>query len=182
MYKNHSSPAAIETQEKLRCSLLNELKHKTLAQVKISELCKAAGVSRNAFYRNFETLEDVLVYHLDTVGVEMVEALSGLPREDYLETYMAAFFRFWYGHRETLDLFFRNNISNLLILRLSELVEFTMEDSVRTSASPNPIKGYVFFSGGMVSVLYAWIRNGYELSPDDLAKWTMDNVRRGLQN
>lgn len=93
---------------------------------------------------------------------------------------MATFFRFWYERQDTLDLFFRNNISNLLVHRLSEMIEFTMEDSPRTPSSTNPIKGYVFFSGGMVSVLYTWIRNDYNISPEDLAKWTMDNIRRGL--
>ncbi len=182
MYKKHSNPTAIETQEKIRLSLLKELEHKSLAQVKISDLCKDSGVSRNAFYRNFDLPEDVLVYHLDTLCVDMVALLSGLPKErNYVETYMATFFRFWYGHRDTLDLFFRNNISNLLILRLSEMIEFTMENSPVTPSSPNPIKGYVFFSGGMTSILYTWIRNGYSISPEDLAKWTMDNVRRILQ-
>lgn len=181
MYKKHSNPAAIETQERLRLSLLKELKSKPLAQVKISELCKESGVSRNAFYRNFDLLEDVLLYHLDTLCIGMVDALSGIPRTSgYLEAYMTAFFRYWYGQRDTLDLFFRNNISNLLVLRLSEMVEFTMEDAPRTPASSNPIKGYVFFSGGMVSVLYTWIRNGYRIAPEDLARWTLDNIRREL--
>lgn len=182
MYKKHSNPAAIETQEKIRLSLLKELEHKSLAQVKISDLCKNSGVSRNAFYRNFDSLEDALVYHLDTLCVDMVTLLSGLSKEgNYLEAYIAAFFQFWYGHRNTLDLFFRNNISNLLVLRLSEMIEFTMEDSPITPSSPNPIKGYVFFSGGLISILYTWIRNDYNIAPEDLAKWTMDNVRRILQ-
>lgn len=181
MYKKHSNPAAIETQEKIRISLLDALKSKPLKQVKISDICKASGVSRNAFYRNFDLLEDVLLYHLDTLCVDMVDMLSGLPKTNqYMEVYMATFFRFWYERRDTLDLFFRNNISNLLVHRLSEMIEFTMEDSPRTPSSPNPIKGYVFFSGGMVSVLYTWIRNDYNISPEDLAKWTMDNIRRGL--
>lgn len=182
MYKKHNNPAAIETQEKIRFSLLKALEHKTLTQVKVSDLCRDSGVSRNAFYRNFDSLEDVLVYHLDTLCVDMVALLSGLSKgENYLETYMATFFQFWYGYRNTLDLFFRNNISNLLVLRLSEMIEFTMEDSPVTPSSPNPIKGYVFFSGGLISVLYTWIRNDYSIAPEDLAKWTMDNIRRILQ-
>lgn len=181
MYKKHGNPAAIETQEKIRLSVLKELEHKSLSQLKISDICKCSGVSRNAFYRNFDQMEDVLVYHLDVIGMEMVDALSGLVnRESSLEVYMAEFFRFWFRHRDTLDLFFRNNISNLLIGRLSELIEFTMEDSLVTPASPNPIKGYVFFAGGVTSVLYTWIRNGYNIAPEDLARWTMDNLRRGL--
>lgn len=30
----------------------------------ISNICKKAGVSRNAFYRNFETTDDILIYYL----------------------------------------------------------------------------------------------------------------------
>ena len=30
----------------------------------VSNICKSAGVSRNAFYRNFETIDDILIYYL----------------------------------------------------------------------------------------------------------------------
>ena len=181
MYKKQSSPLAIETQEKIRGSLLKELASKPLIQVKVSDLCKDAGVSRNAFYRNFDTVEDVLMYHLDTLCPEMVEQLSVLTRgKDYMERYIATFFRFWYGHRDVLDLFFRNNLSNLLVGRLSEMIEFTWDMGTNVTAAETPIKGYVFMSAGLTGVLYTWIRNGYNISPDMLAKWMVQNLRSGL--
>lgn len=182
MYKQNSNPAAIETQEKLRHSLLHELQTTPLNKVKISDLCKESGVSRNAFYRNFDLPEDILVYHLDTLCIDMVKVLCSISKgENYLEHYMAAFYRYWYDNRDTLDLFFHNNVSPLLIQRLSEMIEFTMVDSAKTVESDNPIKGYVFLSGGMISVLYTWIRRGYDIVPEDLARSTIDNLKRGLQ-
>lgn len=33
-------------------------------QLSISAICKLAGVSRNAFYRNFESVDDIFIYYL----------------------------------------------------------------------------------------------------------------------
>lgn len=34
------------------------------SNVSVSNICKKAGVSRNAFYRNFETTDDIFIYYL----------------------------------------------------------------------------------------------------------------------
>lgn len=48
------------TRESLEAALLFLLKGKDMKQISISELVKKAGVSRNAFYRNYKSKEEIL--------------------------------------------------------------------------------------------------------------------------
>lgn len=48
------------TRESIETALLFLLEKKDMAQISISELVKKAGVSRNAFYRNYKSKEEIL--------------------------------------------------------------------------------------------------------------------------
>lgn len=182
MYKVKNSLAAVQTQDRLCQSLLKILKHTSLSSIKISDLCKHAGVSRNAFYRSFDTLDDILAYHIDKIGMEMAKYLTDTDSLRSLEAYFAGFFRFWYDHRKDLDLFFANNRTYLLMERLSVAIGLSFDSSeMFSSDNPNPIKGYVFLSSGLIGVLYAWIRQNYSIDPDQLAAWIIKNLQCGFQ-
>lgn len=52
------------TRESIETALLYLMEKKDLKQISISELVKKAGVSRNAFYRNYKSKEEILeVYY-----------------------------------------------------------------------------------------------------------------------
>ncbi|HEL1586846.1 TPA: TetR/AcrR family transcriptional regulator [Streptococcus suis] len=52
------------TRESIETALLFLMEKKDLKQISISELVKKAGVSRNAFYRNYKSKEEILeVYY-----------------------------------------------------------------------------------------------------------------------
>jgi AcrR family transcriptional regulator len=48
------------TRESIETALLHLMEKKDLPQISISELVKKAGVSRNAFYRNYKSKEEIL--------------------------------------------------------------------------------------------------------------------------
>ncbi|HEP1795375.1 TPA: TetR/AcrR family transcriptional regulator [Streptococcus suis] len=48
------------TKESLETALLFLLEKKELKQISVSELVRKAGVSRNAFYRNYKSKEEIL--------------------------------------------------------------------------------------------------------------------------
>ena len=48
------------TKESIETALLFLLEKKELKQISVSELVRKAGVSRNAFYRNYKSKEEIL--------------------------------------------------------------------------------------------------------------------------
>src|SRR3712207_8891074 len=70
------------TREAIEIALLSLLEKKPLGHITISELVARAGVSRNAFYRNYSSKEDILECLLTSVRSE--EHTSELQSRQYL--------------------------------------------------------------------------------------------------
>ena len=59
--KNEAHEIVVES---ITDALLILMKEKPLSEINVSELCNKAGVSRVSFYRNFTSLEDILIKYL----------------------------------------------------------------------------------------------------------------------
>lgn len=56
----HAQTIKKDTQECLTIALLQLLEHHQLSDLSVSKVCQRAGVSRMAFYRNFEQLDQII--------------------------------------------------------------------------------------------------------------------------
>ena len=45
-------------------ALFNLMKKKDYREITVSEIVKTAGVSRNSFYRNYQSIEDIIRQHM----------------------------------------------------------------------------------------------------------------------
>ena len=66
----------MKTKEKLSKALIVLLKEKGIKEIKISELCESAGVSRATFYNNFDSVEEVLFYYIEKIERPLELALE----------------------------------------------------------------------------------------------------------
>ena len=70
------------------------------ADLSVSLLCRQAGVSRNAFYRNFDSIEEVVGYYLRS---RWIRYASSLPdRRDLLDSPGRYLIIYIYGQRPLL--------------------------------------------------------------------------------
>lgn len=61
------------TRESIETALLFLLEGKEIQQISISELVKKAGVSRNAFYRNYKSKEEILEAYYERTSQSLKE-------------------------------------------------------------------------------------------------------------
>lgn len=66
------------TRESIETALLFLLEKKELAQISISELVQKAGVSRNAFYRNYKSKEEILELAYERTSHALMEKWKNL--------------------------------------------------------------------------------------------------------
>lgn len=64
------------TQECAFLALVRLMQDKPLPSISVTELAKKAGVSRTAFYNNYNCVEDVLIKHLDTCMDIIIQTLA----------------------------------------------------------------------------------------------------------
>lgn len=110
MYKNCKTLYSSERQKEFENLLLNMLEKQQLGEITITALCKEMNAPRKAFYRYFDTMEDVLNARVD-------EALlsSFLYMEGHVEP--EKFFEYWKKNRQLLAVLERNEMSQKLMER-----------------------------------------------------------------
>lgn len=65
----------LKTKTRLTQALLDLMQEKSFQEIKISDLCEKAKISRATFYNNFETTKDVLCYYFDCRGQSLIEMI-----------------------------------------------------------------------------------------------------------
>ena len=63
------------TRESIETALIQLMQEKSFRDITITDICKRAGVSRNAYYRNYSSKEDILEAYVKNLIDEMVTVL-----------------------------------------------------------------------------------------------------------
>lgn len=102
------------TREAIEIALLSLLEKKPLGHITISELVARAGVSRNAFYRNYSSKEDILECLLTSVIRRIFRGLKAFDLKT--QAYQAWLYLFTEAKKEAalLNIIFNHHLQQLL--------------------------------------------------------------------
>lgn len=81
MYSTQN-PIAKQSQQWLVIALLDLMDEKTYTSISVKEISKKADLNRSTFYRNFNSKEELLNYHLDILMQEYIDKLLQLKDFD----------------------------------------------------------------------------------------------------
>lgn len=158
---DHAQNIKKDTREWITLALLELLRSKKLAELTISELVKKAGVSRMAFYRNYDSLEQVLEEHYEPKFADIFNKIASQPNH---EEKLAALTRFFQtvspdfraaiaaGYTDLLYQLFKSHIAHFY----DELIPFPDWTSVKRNY------WIQFMSAGVFEVWMTWIRGGQQ--------------------
>lgn len=148
--------------EHLTDSLLTLLQKKTLGEISISELCETAGVGRTSFYRNFETKEDILRRHIETLFQDWMNEWKNHAKLPIDQSVLHVFSHLE-ANRALYGLLYERGLTYLLKDILLDLWGFDPEQEVVAAYS----SAYVaFFLYGWIEV---WLRRGMKETAAELA-------------
>ena len=165
MNKGEQSRRAI-SEALLRLMMDNEY-----SKITLQNIVDNAGVSRMAFYRNFESKEDVIRYWLKGVTDQFV-AESGISyKDDAPRDYFITLFTHLVRYREVCETLCKAGLSHLL------KGEF---DRVFLSVHSGEYDDYKshFHAGGIYNVFLLWLMRGCPETPQELADKLSDIMVR----
>lgn len=155
-------------QEWMENGLLTLMEEKRFEEITVTDLCRYLNLSRRSFYRYFRDLEDVLDSALSHVFQNMAVP-EGLPEMGDLQKN----YEFWMAHRPVLDALHHSGM-------LDKLYEFTFRFT-----SFADISKYLeeedrslwretgqFAVSGSVSLVIFWYQNGFQKTPEEMARIT----------
>ena len=152
------------TREAIETALLQLLEKKELAKISISELVKRAGVSRAAFYRNYDSKEEILQEIFQRTVQKITDKLEQFNVRT--ELYQVWLFLFKEVKKEAriVSLAIDYNLEKLLTSAVFDMLEQQNYSRKEASTYMNS-----FWSSAVVSVLIKWIKDGMRVPAEKIA-------------
>lgn len=160
MYKLCKTEQSARRQRDFELALLHLMEHKNYFKITITDLCKEMNAPRKAFYRYFDSVDDVLDALLD---YEYLESMKGISDQNY-----ESFFLYWSQNRLLLDILEKYSLSPRLISRAGQMILLKYLDSAK-NLSLNEMQK-ISFSSSEITLMILWHHNGMKQSPKEMSR------------
>lgn len=170
--KKRTNVANIQVKQDMYKALLVLLEEKPISAVSVSDLSMKAQVSRMSFYRNYNSIEDILIEHMEEIVAEyefedMGEWAAETERVYYGKAYMLHCFRFFYRHHEFIDTLLSCGMGDLFLVKITDYLIRKWVDTERgTRADVLRISAY---AGAVYNMYREWKKNDFQEKPEDIA-------------
>ena len=155
-------PANVFVCECITQSLFRLIKRKPYHRITVTDIVREAGVSRNSFYRNYQSTEDIIRQFLQERTSRWWDGFVAHP--DRYPHVISEMFRHLLDMREEIDLLYRARLSHLLM----EHIVLCGKQS-RTGEMKNTYQT-AFMSGGLCGLVNEWILRGMRESPEEMER------------
>lgn len=158
----------LEARSCILTAMIGLSREKPLGSISITELCRAAGVSRMAFYRNFASKEEVLSARVDELIDEYRRATASLARTPDLwfdEHRLGICFCFLRQNSDLLECMYRCGLTGEVVNAVSDFL-------IERWGDGGSAREYVLssFSGALCSCYARWANRGFPEDPRVLAR------------
>ncbi|WP_439818864.1 TetR/AcrR family transcriptional regulator [Weissella paramesenteroides] len=176
---NHSQQENLRVKDQIVDGLFSLLKEKSFSSIKITDLIQSANVARASYYRNFDQIEDILVYYFQDLQRDRQYPLQGNPLHDKQNDLpgVQESFELIYAEKERITLLLKNGLSDYFYQLLSDQIIDAVGDM--SANSPERYRLNVVI-GTMFSIISEWLLSGAKESPNEMAKITLYYLKNGV--
>ncbi|MBR3840757.1 MAG: TetR/AcrR family transcriptional regulator [Erysipelotrichales bacterium] len=182
MYKICKTQQSYKRQRLIEDVLVQMMQKEHFNTIKISEICQKADIPRKAFYRYFDTKDDVLYAAVDHVLLDFAEICGFSDADKFFSNVemMEEFFKFWKKRINLIKALEISNCSSLLVERTVYLENNGEDNTLYGLSANNELKERnVFTYTGLFSVMITWIRTSNK-TPREMAEITVQILTNPL--
>ncbi|WP_273478318.1 TetR/AcrR family transcriptional regulator [Ignavigranum ruoffiae] len=163
------------SKESLRTALLQLMHDTPLHQIKVTQLCQKAGVSRMAYYRNYPSL---LALYQDIIHSFLAEFLQNsyhYIQAGRWQDFWLKFFTYIHQHQDLVRIILNHQSQSEILHYLNQL--FVPKDQEISQQQQYYIRGII---GLTYNIMLAWVESDFNLSPEDLAQLCQQMIPSSL--
>ena len=146
--------------------------------ITISGLVKKAGVSRQTFYRNYASKEDVVIEIEESLLTMFSDSFHDPKYEGNIRAWLADLFGFVRKNKKMISVLYRANLFDMLFTK----APFVIEEFMRT----NEIRTHYLIVGSLGALRAIgdrWFAGGLKESDDEMAdSWMGYDLEKGFRN
>ena len=166
------SLANVYVKNEMYKALLKLLEEKSFSSISVSDITTEANVSRMSFYRNYNSIEDILIEHLDAVveqyKIEDIdERIKETEKVYYGKKYMIHTFGFFYQNHDFIDTLISCGMGDLFLAKITEyLIRKWVNKESDTRKEILKISAY---AGSIYNMYREWKKGGFQEKPEEIA-------------
>lgn len=173
MKKGQAHPAALTSKKLISAALIELMQEKKYKYITITEVSNRSQTARRTFYRNFEAIDDVLVFLVKNIIYEFTIEMKKHSNENYHDI-IIAYFTFWNTHSDIFTLLNQNGLSHIIFTEYIKCLNdcpflYCINSSVTMKSEEFPFI-QAFTAGGLWSLLTYYFSHNCKQPPQELAQ------------
>ena len=186
MYQKKRDKRSIQSSEWIYTALKDLMSEKDFSKITITDIVNKANLGRTTFYRNFDSVDDVLKMKCDEKFNEFREYCINYYKKNDLadKSFLTPFLNYWHKNSEIIELLIKANRENIIKDCLTEEVKFFINSSSideGTVISSHLNYFIAIIVSNSISILTEWINNGKDIPPDELANIIATQAKESMQ-
>lgn len=162
-------PANLFVRDCITKALFKLMKTKDYQDITVSAIVRTAGVSRNSFYRNYKSIEDILrQYLIEQTSKWWAEYLAHLHPNVIEET-----FQHFLNMREEILLLYKAGLSHLLMEHIAMCGKQSLTGELSNAYQT------AFMSGGLWGLTNEWVLRGMKETPQQMQALFLTQGQQG---
>lgn len=142
-------------------ALFKLMEKEPYANINITKLVKEAGVCRKSFYRNYNSMEEILIKKIESITDEFIIKSDLANYKNNFKIKMVKVLNHMKEQDKIVKLYLKNN--------LLYIIENNFIDTILKFNNDLPNEDAHFLAGGYWYLYYYWLKNGYKETPEELA-------------
>lgn len=179
MYHINPDQRSVESKNRLYLALSEMMSKKNFQSITIMEVVKSAQMARSTFYRNFDTLEDILLWKCDDAFHDLLHKILESTSTRTAQTgterfpFILPFFRYWYADSEIIELLVAANRLDVIFAAFEDTMKKLVLRFPPALMNRSPYLDYflAFRSGAVIRILLQWIKNEKNITPEDMYRF-----------
>ena len=161
----YSAESNALVRECLKSSLLTLMREKSYKDLSVTELCRKAGVSRMAFYRNYRIIGDLFRETAEDLNGEIIRRLGSPFRKGTDQEWYRQAFCLIRQHRDEVSVMFCEDFQFAWMQVVNALAvhapDFPAEKRIQR----------LIWCGGFENIVAYWLNHGMAESPEEMADY-----------
>lgn len=155
-------------QDSIFRALVQLMKEKEPSAINVTELCRIAGVSRMSYYRHYTCFEDIIIEHFSKTPIGFNPDLKPEDFDPYEHSYRT--FEYFYKERDLMESIVDNEFQRVFIDFCNEYFHNEFKPIAVSVGFTEPYD-LSALAGMYIFTVIDWIRNGYDLPVEEMAKY-----------
>ncbi len=184
MKKETNNIIALRSKMWITNSLLSLMEEKDFNKISIKEIIDNADLTRQTFYRNFNSKEDVLFEYVSKIYKECFDKIEQISNKN-LKIILITYFEHWHKYKELLLLARKSNFNyKFMDFYYPFMNEYFEKLIIRLPDNFDAKTDYIkhFLLGGLIQVKTHWAERDFLETPEELAELVLQSINTCTYN